>query len=103
MLVREIYAMTKPRLVASDLRFCGQVQAAAVSVMSNIAEGFERGGNREFRQFLFVATSSCAEVRSLLYVALDQGYVDDNGFDDLSKLAYDVGRVTTALRASLKV
>ena len=51
------------------------MQRAAVSIMSNIAEGFERGGNQEFVQFLYVAKGSCGEVRSQLYVALDQDYV----------------------------
>ena len=51
--------------------------------MSNIAEGFERGGNQEFIQFLYVAKASCGEVRSQLYVAMDQGYVDQKVVDDL--------------------
>jgi four helix bundle protein len=51
--------------------------------MSNIAEGFERGGNQEFTQFLYVAKASCGEMRSQLYVALDQGYVDQKVADSL--------------------
>jgi four helix bundle protein len=53
--------------------------------MSNIAEGFERGGNQEFIQFLYVAKGSCGEVRSHLYVALDQSYVTQKDCDDASK------------------
>ena len=53
--------------------------------MSNIAEGFERGGNQEFIQFLYVAKGSCGEVRSQLYVALDQSYVTQKDCDELSK------------------
>jgi len=53
-----------------------QMQRAAVSTMSNIAEGFERGGNQEFGQFLYVAKASCGELRSQLYVALDQKYIN---------------------------
>ena len=54
--------------------------------MSNIAEGFERGGNQEeFIQYLYVAKASCGEVRSQLYVALDQGYLTEKEFDDLHK------------------
>ena len=59
------------------------MQRAAVSVMSNIAEGFERGGNQEFVQFLYIAKGSCGEVRSQLYVALDQDYVDRKLVDSL--------------------
>ena len=59
------------------------MQRAAVSIMSNIAEGFERGGNQEFVQFLYVAKGSCGELRSQLYVALDQEYVDQKVADNL--------------------
>ena len=59
------------------------MQRAAVSVMSNITEGFERGGNQEFVQFLYIAKGSCGEVRSQLYVALDQDYVDRKLVDSL--------------------
>jgi four helix bundle protein len=53
--------------------------------MSNIAEGFERGGNQEFSQFLYVAKGSCGEVRSQIYVAIDQGYVAQKEADELTK------------------
>ena len=62
-----------------------QIQRATVSIMSNIAEGFERGGNQKFIQFLYVAKASCGEVRSQLYVALDQSYVAPKDCDDASK------------------
>jgi four helix bundle protein len=60
-----------------------QIQSAAVSIMSNIAEGFERGGLGEVHQFLSTAKAFCAEGRSQLYVALDVGYVDAHMFQDL--------------------
>jgi four helix bundle protein len=64
-----------------------QLQRAAVSIMSNIAEGFERGSSREFRQFLYIAKASAAEVRSLLYVARDLDYIDDGTHDMLQQQA----------------
>jgi four helix bundle protein len=73
-----------------------------VSVLSNIAEGFERGKRTEFHQFLVISKGSCAEVRSQLYVALDVGYLKQAHFDRLSKLAIEVGRILGALRASVE-
>jgi four helix bundle protein len=71
-----IYRLTRNPKFSKDFRLGGQIQGAVVSIMSNIAEGFERGGNQEFIQFLYIAKGSCGEVRSQLYAALDQGYVD---------------------------
>jgi four helix bundle protein len=69
-----------------DFGLRDQIQRAAISVMSNIAEDFERGGNQEFVQFLYVAKASCGEVRSQLYVALDQGYVTADNSEKLLQL-----------------
>ena len=80
-LTKAIYRMTKDGGFAKDFALRDQIRRAAVSVMSNIAEGFERGGNQEFIQFLHVAKASCGEVRSHLYVALDQSYVDQKDCD----------------------
>src|SRR5215471_13174360 len=82
-LTHEIYQATRSRDFARDYGLSSQIQRASVSVMSNIAEGFERGGRAEFHQFLSTAKGSCAEVRSQLYVALDVGYLHQPGFDDL--------------------
>ena len=65
-----------------DFRLVNQIQDAADSSMSNIAEGFARRGNREFVQFLFISKSSAAEVQSHLYVALDRGYISQDEFDN---------------------
>jgi len=69
--------------------------------MSNIAEGFERGGRAEFAQFLSTAKGSCAEVRSLLYVALDEEYIDRPTFSRLSAQAEEVARIIGGLRSAV--
>jgi four helix bundle protein len=84
-LTQIIYRLTKGEKFSKDFALRDQIQRAAVSIMSNIAEGFERGGNQEFIQFLYVAKASCGEVRSQIYVALDQGYIDQKQTDELTK------------------
>ena len=82
-LTREIYTLSKTSQLSKDYGLRDQMQRAAVSIMSNIAEGFERGGNQEFIQFLYIAKGSCGELRSQFYVALDQEYVDQNIVENL--------------------
>ncbi len=101
-LTRAIYTVSGDGRFAKDWGLSGQIQRAAVSVMSNIAEGFERYRWAEFHQFLSMAKGSCAEVRSQLYVARDLGYVDDASFRRLMSKAQDVGRLIGSLRASLE-
>ena len=101
-LTRGIYAATRRPGFVRDLALCGQIQRAAVSVMSNIAEGFERRGKSELPHFLSTAKASCGEVRSHLYVALDAGYLDRETFSALLDLAEEVGRVVAGLRASVQ-
>ena len=79
-----------------------QIQRATVSIMSNIAEGFERAGRGEFHQFLVVAKGSCAEVRSQLYIALDVGYISADQFEKVLAEAEEVARIIGGLRAALK-
>lgn len=74
-LVGLIYQITGKAPLSKDYAFRDQLQRAAVSIMSNIAEGFERGGNKELLHFLFIAKGSTAEVRSLLCVAADLHYM----------------------------
>ena len=82
-LTKEIYAITRLPEFSKDYRFVGQITAAMGSVMDNIAEGFERDGNKEFLQFLSIAKGSCGEVRSQIYRAYDIGYIDQNTFDSI--------------------
>ena len=74
-LALEVYRTTRRKPFATDYNLTRQIQSAAISVMSNIAEGFDRASHGEFCQFLLIARASCAEVRSQLYIALDIGYV----------------------------
>ena len=101
-LTREIYRVTRQGSFAKDYGLSRQIQRAAVSIMSNIAEGFERGNPREFHQFLSVAKASCAEVRSQLYVALDTGYLHETSFHKLMQLAKETGKVIGGLRVSVE-
>lgn len=101
-LAKEIYATSSIGRCAKDFVLRDQIRGAAVSVVSNIAEGFERGGNQEFLQFLSVAKGSVGEVRAQLYVTLDQGYVDRAAFDHLHGLAVEVSGKLGGLMAYLK-
>lgn len=76
-----IYEITCNEYFDKDYRFKSQIRSSAGSVMDNIAEGFERGGNKEFIQFLFIAKGSCGETRSQLYRALDCKYISKDNFD----------------------
>lgn len=76
-LTRDIYRVASQGEFARDFVMSRQIRSAALSVPSNSAEGFERGNRNEFHQFLSVAKSSCAEVRSDLYTAMDIGYLDE--------------------------
>lgn len=98
-LTRETYKTFKS---LNDYGFRDQIQRAAVSVMSNIAEGFERGTRQEFINYLFIAKGSCGEVRNQLYVALDNRYVNDETFTRLKSLSEDCSVLIWRLIQSLK-
>ena len=100
-LTREIYDATKRDAFSKDFALVNQIRRASVSIMSNIAEGFERGGRNEFHQFLVIAKASCAEVRSQLYIAYDVGYLPQQDFNRLMNLAREVSRIIGGLRASV--
>jgi four helix bundle protein len=86
-LTKSIYALTNRGAFAKDFGLKDQIRRAAVSIMSNIAEGYERDGNGEFVHFLSIAKGSSGEVRSQLYVAFDQNYVSEEEFNGLYDLA----------------
>lgn len=79
-----------------------QIRRAGVSMMANIAEGYERGGNKGFIQFLSIAKGSAGEVRSQLYVVMDQGYLTTSEFERLSGLAVEVNQMINGLIGYLK-
>jgi four helix bundle protein len=95
-LVREIYQISVEGRLSRDFGLRDQICRAAVSAMSNIAEGFTRNSNKEFAHFLDIAQASATEVQSLLYVALDAGYINKGEFERL----YNLGGETILLIGS---
>ncbi|MGH2633150.1 MAG: four helix bundle protein [Tepidiformaceae bacterium] len=100
-LTRDIYLVTGVGRFSRDFGLVSQIQRSSVSIMANIAEGFERKRGGEFHQFLSVAKASCAEVRSHLYVALDVGYLTQEQFAELIGRAEETARVVNGLRNSV--
>ncbi len=102
-LTRHVYKMTAKRTcLGSDATLCFQMRKAAVSIISNIAEGFERGGNKEFRQFLSIAKGSAGELRAQLQVALDAELISQETHETAHGLALTVSRQLAAFIRSLK-
>ena len=96
-LTRRVYAVSGAGSFAKDFSLKDQIRRASVSIMSNIAEGYDRSGTGEFIQFLATAKGSTAEVKCQLYVALDQNYIDRAVFDELSGLAMETGNIIGGL------
>lgn len=101
-LAQEIYAVTRRGALSRDLGLTSQMQRAAVSILSNIAEGLERSGSGEFHRFLTTAKGSCAELRAQLSIAHDIGYLKPADFRRLLLASEEVGRIVGALRASIE-
>ena len=98
----EIYKVTQRPAFRTDIELKNQIRAASGSIMHNIAEGFEAGSDPEFARFLAYARRSAAEVRSQLYVALDQQYINQAEFDRFYELATQCKKTTHSLIGYLK-
>ena len=94
---RLIYGVSSDGKFAKDFALVGQIRRAAISILSNIAEGFERNGDKEFIQFLTIAKGSCGEARAQLYVALDQKYIDEKVFAEIKGKLIDTSRLISGL------
>ncbi|HKR61910.1 MAG TPA: four helix bundle protein [Pyrinomonadaceae bacterium] len=88
-LTNRIYEVSSEGSFARDFALKDQIRRACVSIMSNIAEGHDRSGTGEFVQFLATAKASAAEVRCQLYIAFDQGYIDNDAFIELGRIALE--------------
>ena len=101
-LVGKIYKSSKNNNFTADRGLTDQMQRASVSVMSNIAEGFERENNKVFMQYLYIAKGSAGEVRSQLYVASDLRYITSEQFDDCLGLTNEISKMIGSLIKYLK-
>lgn len=89
---KKIFRATKKDDFSKNFRFCSQIQAASGSIMDNIAEGFERNGNGEFKQFLYIAKGSAGETRSQIYRAFDYEYLDETEFEELKFQSEEISK-----------
>ncbi|MBK5258486.1 MAG: four helix bundle protein [Thermoanaerobaculia bacterium] len=101
LLTKHVYLRSLEDVFARDFALSGQIRRSAISIPSNIAEGFERGGRREFHQFLSIAKSSCAELRTQIYIALDIGYLNETVAKEMLTEAEEVGRIIGGLRRAV--
>jgi four helix bundle protein len=101
-LCKKIYDYTRKAYFSKDFRLSGQITGGAISIMSNISEGFDSLSNREFIRFLTYSRRSCSEVQSCLYVALDQGYIEQEEFALSYELCKAVRKIIDGLIRYLK-
>jgi four helix bundle protein len=99
MMTLKLYSLFKD---SRDFGFRDQICRASVSVMNNIAEGFERKSDSEFKHFLFIAKGSCGEVRSMLYLAVDLDYINKEEYLYLLDLSNEVSKMISGLIKTLK-
>ena len=96
-ITKMIYQISSSVNFSKDFALVNQIRRASVSIISNIAEGFERNGDKEFVQFLTIAKGSCGEVRAQLYVALDQNYIDEGQFIIIKNKLAETSRMLSGL------
>jgi four helix bundle protein len=101
-LTRRVYSASNKNAFSRDFGLKDQIRRASVSIMSNIAEGHDRSGTSEFVQFLATAKGSAAEVRCQLYVAADQGYIQESDLIQLNALAEETGKMVGGLMKYLR-
>jgi four helix bundle protein len=101
-ITNQIYKSSNNGPFAQDFALKNQIRRASISITSNIAEGFERGGNKEFLQSLSNSKGSCGEVRSQIYVALDQLYLSQKEFDELYERTTRGSRMIAGLMTYLQ-
>ncbi|MCE4217116.1 four helix bundle protein [Aquirufa antheringensis] len=85
----------------TDFGFKNQIQRASISISNNIAEGFERGSDRDFRRFLFIAQGSCSEVKSMIFIAVKLKYINQDEFDIIYAQLTEIGRMLFGLMKTL--
>jgi four helix bundle protein len=97
-----IYSIIKNTPLLQDFELSKQMKRSSGSVMDNIAEGFERGGTKEFIYFLGISKGSSAELRSQLYRCLDQNYITKDQFNDYYKLTTEISKMISGIVSYLK-
>jgi four helix bundle protein len=102
-LAKEVYRVTRQTSLKHDMGLSRQMQRAAVSIMSNIAEGHERGNPGDFHRFLMIAKGSCAELRSQLYLARSIGDLPEADYRQLNATTIEVGKIIGGLITSVKL
>lgn len=96
-----VYQMAQTEPFERDYALKDQTRRSSISIMSNIAEGFDRAGRKEFHQFLVIAKASCAELRSQLYITHDINYINEVQFNKITKMAIEVSKIISGLRTSV--
>lgn len=96
-----VYKSTKTAMEQRDFSFADQMRRAAISVMNNIAEGFERDSNVDYARFLYISKASAGEVRSMAYAGLDLGYFTQEQFDQIFELSTRCSKTTWGLIKSV--